>query len=150
MPRKRDSWLSRIKQVEREFWAVRLATDRLLEASAKDPTVTRSDVLMRDVRAASDRLEGTYVIRLFAEFETGLRLCWRAVRTRRPPARTEDLLTGTGAREGIPDDLIRGADEVREYRNALIHEREEEVDPIPIATARGHLCRFFGRLPPDW
>lgn len=149
MPRKSDTWLSRIKQVEREYAAVRLATDLLLEASAKDPTVIKA-LEIRDVRSASDRLEATYVIRLYAEFETGLRLCWRAVRKRKPPAKTEDLLNGTAAREGVPNDLLRNAHAVRDYRNALIHEREDAGDPIPIATVRGHLCKFFGRLPPDW
>src|SRR5262245_57684602 len=124
MPRKRDTCLSRIKQVERQYGPVRLATDRLLEAAALDPGIIKADMSLRDVRSASDGLEATYVSRLYAELETGLHLCWRADRKRRPPSRTEALLNGNAAREGVPNDLLQNAHSVRDYRIALIHERE--------------------------
>ena len=38
---------------------------------------------------------------------------------------------------GIPDEEKNNAHAVREYRNSLVHEREdEEIEPIPIAVAR--------------
>jgi hypothetical protein len=39
---------------------------------------------------------------------------------------------------------------VRNYRNSLVHEREEKTDPVPMVTARGYLCRFFSFLRPEW
>jgi hypothetical protein len=99
---------------------------------------------------ASARLDGTYVIRLFAEFETGLRLYWLAARKTDPPGRMRDLLDGVAAARRIPYDQLKEAHVVRDYRNSLLHERQEEAEPIPIAAARGHLCRFFSFLPPKW
>jgi hypothetical protein len=147
MPR-RDEWQSRIKAVEREFSAIRLATNKFLEAARRDPLVLRGDVEPRDLERASDTLESTYLMRMFSEFETGLRLYWVAIRNTQPPMR--DLLDGLAAQRAIPDDTHKDAHAVREYRNSLVHEREDDVEPIPISTARGHLCRFFSFLPLQW
>lgn len=67
-----------------------------------------------------------------------------------PPSRTRDLLESVGARCKIPDDWIRNAHHVRDYRNVLIHEREEEQEPVSIARARSHLCCFLSKLPLTW
>jgi hypothetical protein len=148
MPRNQE-WLTRIKAVDREYAAVQLATSRLLAEGRRDPTVLEGGVQHRDVVSASRALQGTYVIRLFAEFETGLRQYWETVSNTHP--RTRDLLDGLAARCRIGDDQRDNAHLVREYRNSLVHERgDEDVEPIPIATARGHLCRFFSFLPPQW
>jgi hypothetical protein len=96
------------------------------------------------------RLEGTYIIRLFAEFETGLRLFWPTARGTDPPARTRDLIDGVAATRRVPNGERLNAHAVREYRNFLVHERDEEVVPISIVEARGYLCRFFAFLPPTW
>src|SRR5262249_30280832 len=137
------------KAVEREYLAVRLATNRLLEAARRDSTLLRGQVDPRDLTRASDALEGTYLTRMFAEFETGLRLYWDTVRDTNP--RTIDLMNSLAGQRGIPDDVLDNAHRVRDYRNSLVHEREDEdAEPIPIATARGSLCRFFSFLPPRW
>jgi hypothetical protein len=103
----------------------------------------------RDLTRASDMLEGTYLTRMFAEFETGLRLFWDTIQDTNPRAR--DLLDGLAARRGVPDEDRDNAHLVREYRNSLVHEREDEdLEPIPIARARSHLCTFFKRLPLEW
>lgn len=141
-------WQERIKAVERQHVAAQLATARLLDAGKRDPTILKGGVTYRDVLDASHALEGTYIIRLFAEFETGLRLFWDSVRDSNP--RTRDLLEGIAAMRSIPEEQRDNAHLVREYRNSLVHEREEEGEAIPIATARGYLCRFFSYLPPKW
>ncbi len=65
MPRERDELLSRVKAIEREFSALRLAVARLLAHAASDPNVIATNgVALRDVDNASARLEGTYLIRL--------------------------------------------------------------------------------------
>jgi hypothetical protein len=145
----RDSWQTRIKAVERQHAAVQLATSRLLEEGRRNPTVLKSGVQHRDVVNAAQDLEGTYIIRLFAELESGLRQYWETIAATHP--RTQDLINGLAARCRIGDDQRDNAHLVREYRNSLVHEREdEEVDSIPIAEARGFLCTFFSFLPREW
>jgi hypothetical protein len=140
--------IERIKSIERDYLSTRLALDRLLYEVRRDPTILTGDLEPQDLVEASGRLEATYVIRLFAEFETGLRLYWATVRDTEPP--TQHLLDGIAARCNIQPDRLDGAHAVREYRNSLVHERDEEILPISIAEARGHLCRFFAFLPPTW
>jgi hypothetical protein len=148
MPR-RDDWQSRIKAVEREYRAIRLAVDRLLEGARLDPTTLGDRVKQRDLSAASDALEGTYLTRMFAEFETGLRLYWATVRGTSPT--TEHLLNAIAARRRVPDDQRDNAHPVRQYRNGLVHEREDDrAEPLSIAEARGYLCTYFSFLPPTW
>jgi hypothetical protein len=150
MPHDRFDWIRRIKAVEREHSATRFATDQLLAAAALDPNVLQGDLALRDLRRASEGLEGTYLIRLFAEFETGLRLFWAAARQTEPPTRTRDLLDGIAATRRIPHEQLQNAHAVREYRNSLVHARREATESVPIPKARGHLCRFIAFLPPYW
>jgi len=143
--------MDRVKAVEREHLATRFAVDRLLNLVRQDPTALVHELRIHDIENASVRLEGTYIIRLFAEFETSLRMFWSASRAKGPPSRTRDLLNGVAARRRIPDDRVEGAHEVRDYRNVLVHERkEEEAAPISIGQARGHLCHFLSFLPQVW
>src|SRR6266545_3894109 len=113
-------WQSRIKAVEREYVAMRQAADRFLQAALDDPTILRGNLRHGEIVVASKNLEGTYVIRLFAEFETGAREYWGANWDTYP--KTVDLLDGLAARCGMPDPQRDNAHLVRDYRNALVHE----------------------------
>src|SRR5262249_16871173 len=144
MPHDLYRWIEWIKSIERDHWSTRLALDGLVEAAHRDPTILTGDLKFQDIVEASGRLEGTYLIRLFAEFETGLRLFWATIRETEPP--TQHLLDGIAARRGISPDRLADAHTVREYRNSLVHERDEGMAPITIAQARGYLCRFFAFL----
>jgi len=86
MPPKKYAWLDQIKSVEREFRAVSFATRRLLAEVQRDPTILQAGPELRDLRSAAELVEGTYVIRLFAEFETGLRSYRSAISPHFSPA----------------------------------------------------------------
>ncbi len=150
MPHKQHEWQQRVKNVEREFLAIQLATERLLNAAARDPSVFHSDVRARSLRVAAAKLDGTYLIRLFAEFETCLRLFWQGARSTDPPSRTRDLIDGIAATCRIPNDRLKRAHEVRDHRNSLVHLREPDTSALSVSEARGHLCRFLSHLPPHW
>src|SRR5262245_19458290 len=115
-------WQSRIKAVEREYVAMRQAADRFQQAALDDPTILLGNLRYGEIVGALKNLEGTYVIRQFAEFETGVRQYWAANWDTDP--KTVDLLNGLAARCGIPDTPRDNAHLVRDYRNALVHERE--------------------------
>ena len=150
MPSSKFEWLTRVKAVEREYRATRFATDYLLNVVQQDPRSLGHDLRTRDLNEAVERLEGTYSVRLFAEFETCLRIFWEATRGTRPPSRTRDLVEGVGARRRIPHDQINNAHAVREYRNSLVHAREDNVEPIAIDVARSRLCHYLSFLPIEW
>jgi hypothetical protein len=136
-----------IKAVEREHASVRFATDYLLIAARQDISILSHEIRVRDIEESVKQLEGTYIIRLFAEFETSLRAFWISSRQKDPPSRARDLLDGVGAKRRIPTDTISNAHAVRDFRNSLVHEREELVNELPIAIARSHLCSFLAFLP---
>jgi hypothetical protein len=146
MPQRRFDWHERIKSAEREYWSARIAIDRLSADVAHDTTILGDGPRPRDLRSADENLEGTYLIRMFAEFETGVRSYWRTIR---PHSRTavETLLSRVGDRCGMPVDLIQDAHTVRVYRNMLVHDRDEDVAAVTVADARRRLASYFARLP---
>ena len=146
----RFEWLRRVKGVEREYTALLFAIQHIQAESRHNPGILPDPALQRDFRAAAARLQGTFIIRLFAEFETALREFWTNTRSSTPPSRTRDLLDAVGTRCGVGDERLNAAHVVREYRNALIHFREDEIEEVGIAAARSRLCQFLSFLPVQW
>jgi hypothetical protein len=144
----RHHWQSRIKSVEREYVAMRQAADRFLEHAQHDPTILLENLRHGEIAAASRNLEGTYIMRLFAEFETGARQYWDAAW--KTDIKTYDLFEALAARRSIPDTDLENGHRVRDYRNSLVHEREDQLEPLEAAVARKYLCTFFSYLPALW
>ncbi len=140
------NWIKRVKDVEREYNATQFAIDYLKNIIQQDPNVLAREIKVKDFGKAAERLEGTYTIRLFAEFETCLRKLWEVSRSTKPGART--LLDSVGDKYGTPRDWIDNAHAVREYRNSLVHEKEDDAQPIALDLARRYLCCYLSRLPP--
>lgn len=147
MPRNHE-WQSRIKAVEREYTAMRQAADHFGRSALDDPSILRGDLRHREIIAASQNLEGTYIIRIFAEFETGSRQCW-VTRWGTVP-KTTDLIDGLAARCLIPSTHHDNCHKVRRCRNILVHEREEDAEELGVSDARAFLCTFFSFLPHQW
>jgi hypothetical protein len=139
MRHRRFDWHERIKAAERENWAARIAVDRLSAEAAHDPTILGSATRPRDLKSADENLEGTYLVRMFAEFETCVRAYWRTIR---PRARSsvEVLFARVGDKCGIPVDLIQDAHTVRMYRNKLLHDRERDVEAVCVADCTASPC----------
>lgn len=150
MSSSRFDWLRRVKSVEREHLATRFAVDHLLEEVHVDSGAIPAGLRVRELYGASDNLEATYVIRMFAEFESGLRSVWTSARRKESPTRTRDLVDGIGAFCRIPDDCIAQAHAVREYRNSLVHGGESPPTVLIVSQARRHLCLLMSFLPLRW
>ena len=110
----------------------------------------------RDLVMAGEMVESTYMIRMWAEFETALRSYRRHV-TANPDDRmsTSSLIDWTaGIRQGraISEDVRDDVHEVREYRNYLVHERDDldPLDRVEIEVARRRLNTLLGCLPDKW
>jgi hypothetical protein len=148
---KRQRWIERICDVEREYKAARSAMLLLAERLRADPAQAGAEEWSaRDAENSSENLEATYLIRLFAEFESGLRDLWKNYfrKKRRTPMKHLLQLIATQA---IPQNCVDDADQVRVFRNALVHEETEEpVVPLSLGKAKSHLCRYFSFFPKDW
>jgi hypothetical protein len=58
MPHDLYRWIERIKSIERDHTATRLALNRLLEGARRDPAILGGDLKLQDLVNASGRLEG--------------------------------------------------------------------------------------------
>ena len=147
MPKRWD-WLRRIKQVEGEYKVLRFGAEHVLVQVRNGALLLPKTETPRDLVTAMDHLEPTYLVRLFAEFETGLRQYWDTTRESNP--KTRDLINSLADKHGVPATVLTIAHQVREYRNSLVHEREDTPQEIRMDEARGVLCTFFSFLPNSW
>ena len=142
--------ISRIKAIEGEYFAAREALGRLQSSVDNEGHHVLTDCKPKDLQSASDRLEATYLIRLWVEFETSLRSYYKAL-TANPVARIRakdliDTISARRRRHSIPEKLRVSIHKVREYRNSLIHDRDVGMAPVGLAVARRDLNTFLGKL----
>jgi hypothetical protein len=138
--------------VRQEYAAMRFAATYSHDAAFRNPTVLPydADFEIRDSKAAADSLEATYVVRLFAEFEAGLRSYWSTVRPTSPPVSA--LIDAVAARaiSRIVADASSDVHEVRVYRNAIVHEGDDAPKAVPLDESHRRLKLYLLRLPWDW
>jgi hypothetical protein len=148
MPDEAFTWMGKIKAVEREYGAIRFGIDRLLVAVSDDPAILER-VRRLDIEKASTQLEGTYIVRVFSEFETALQDFIRAFHIR-PIGSTEALVNRVRDRGHIPQAHADAVHAVREYRNVLVHARTEPAAAVTIREATRALCTFLSRVQGIW
>lgn len=148
--KKRQARLQRIKSVEQEYFAAEIAAALLAERLHSDPSSLPSTLRARDGEAVRRNLEATFLIRIFAEFEAGLRDYWRDGLHRKKRPGTEVLIDRVADARHIPSTTLAPAHEVHLYRNSLVHEGNGKADPVSLEIARSRLCKFFSFLPIDW
>lgn len=103
---------------------------------------------MTDLNSLEDGFEATFHLRLFAEFEAGLREVWLKARKRTTVPKTEDLVDALANWRRVPEELLHNVHSVRKFRNTLIHEVGSAAElVISINAARGWLCQFLARMP---
>jgi hypothetical protein len=128
-----------------------VAAEGLEERFRRDPSALDAERLkFVDYHNFRTRLEATYLVRIFAEFEAGSREAWRSSFRRTSHPRTRDLIDSLAALCRINRTWLNRVHEVRAFRNALVHEGGGDAARVGIDEARGHLCRFFSRLPHQW
>jgi hypothetical protein len=154
MPHNRFEWIDRLKFVEREHRVVARAIERLRRAILDGQDRAPEGTSPHDLEAADENLETTYLVRLWAEFETALLSYYRFLEGD-PQARIGalDLVNTLAAiRRGraIADAVRLEVHEVREYRNSLVHERTDPTPPVGLVEARSRLNTFLGKLPDRW
>ena len=147
---RRQEWLERIKRVELEYLAVSEGLALLTDAvrSGGRPLATRLNP--SHLQTARENLEDTYLIRLYAVFEAGLREAWKDCFGRHSRPKAEDLLNAVAALRVIAEDDRDNAHAVRRYRNGVVHEGGEGAEAVLLRQAKSYLCLFFSRLPLTW
>ena len=89
-------------------------------------------------RGAQRQLEDTYLIRLWAEFETAVRSFYDS--NHQNPTlhiRAVDLInTVAASRRGraVASKVLAEVHQVRDYRNSLVHDRDDPVSPVTLGV----------------
>ena len=150
-PGKKTDRAERMKSVEREYQIAEMARAALEDALVKHSgLLTARGLTVADLRVYRSKLHDTYFIRLFAEFETGLKDYWTNGLENDQKTRIMDVIDSVCSSRHIEDKWRINVHAARKFRNRLIHEDTAEADPVTLNKARGDLGRFFGRLPNDW
>lgn len=151
---RRAQFFQRLKATGREYQVADLAGGTLGSVVRADQTLLkRRRLTLGDFRAWRRNLDPTYIIRLFAEFETPLRLYWRDARKRASWSTIwiSILIERVAAYRYVPRPVVDEVHEVRDYRNALVHQvRPSGVPVLTFAECSSRLCRFLSYLPPNW
>jgi hypothetical protein len=152
---RRQQRLQRIANVAQEFLAARTAAEWLRNCQEKDPSF--GNEYGWDAKAGIDfyeNMEATYIVRMYAEFEAGLRDYWKTYLKQGTHPKMVQLVNHAIPNQHFSQDIIDDADEVRVYRNYLVHDIEDEVPAgvrrFTVATAKRCLCAYFGRLDARW
>lgn len=152
----RQVFIDRVKGAEREYLVTADALSHYEPAALAGEIDLPPKTSLRDLVAATERAESTYLIRMWAEFETALRSYRRRITgNEEDQIRAIHLVNWTaGVKQGRPisEDVRDEVHEVRKYRNFLVHEREDEAPPPPITIqeARKRLNTLLHCLPIAW
>jgi hypothetical protein len=148
MPSDAYELLGRVKAVEREYNALRFTTDHVLRSLGGGGVELAEGLTRLDINRASERLEGTYNIRLFSEFEVALKIILRQKKIKKIPRDAKPLINRVATFYRFSGPILDNAHVVREYRNKLVHSL---VYGIPLAqrmtirTVTSYLCTFLSR-----
>jgi hypothetical protein len=152
----------RIKRAKEDYRTASRAIQALTTLAAQQPDVLHGQGLdPAGIRALDlDHLHSVYFIWMFACFESSLRHFRQAEsksksRTkpkskRKSKTKAVDLIIAIGTRRAIPQDTLDTVQEIREFRNDLIHEQHGDVRPFTIDEASRHLNIYLSRLPLEW
>lgn len=150
MPLETLDWIRSLKAIEHEYRVAHLAMRRLADQARRDPTILDEDMRVRGIDEALRNLNGTYAIRLFAEFETGLRAFWVATRAEPEPRSIAEIIDRVASRYGFDHVELTNAHRSRQYRNRQVHDNEETGETLRVSECRSFLCTFLGRMPVTW
>ncbi len=152
---KRQGRIERIAMVLQEYLAAKTASTLLAAQTDADRGYGRAYGWEPRAGAAfTQNLELTYIVRIYSEFEVTLRDYWLTHYKQTTRPKMFQLVN-----EAVPDqrfsrDVIDNANDVRVFRNFLVHDLEDEPGEgmvrFTVHQAKSHLCAYIGRLDPTW
>jgi hypothetical protein len=139
-----------IKQVEFSYETALQTVTAMISLVEKQPAYLRIYHLdLNHMRTLAQELHDLYFVRMFACFESSLRHYWRiSVRDTKPS--TGQLLSLIAGRRSVPQDTLDGVQEIRNFRNYLIHEEHEVGRRLSIDESSKLLNEYLARLPLKW
>lgn len=165
MPYLQRDWWRHINDVGLEYEASRVAVARLAEQVRANANVLADEpTARRGLSRALDHLEGTYLVRVFAAFESALRSYerwWHPDRVGVTRVDASQMIDEIGARnaEDVPrrrkraigNQIRTRVHEVRRSRNYWAHDDADAIDvPMPFGRAKTCLLEYIDKMPLEW
>ena len=153
MPSDEFDLVVRVKLVEREFAALRFTTEYASRAILEGGIELEAGLQRLDITRATERLEGTYIIRLFSEFEVVLKTFLRERKIQKLPRDAKPLIDRVASYIKFAGSILDNAHAVRLYRNKLVHDFAHGMlddQGMTIRSATSHLCTFLSRSVARW
>jgi hypothetical protein len=142
-----------LRRVRAELGAGQFALSRVLAQWNNDSEIPMAaklgGVTETELLRCARNLEITYVLRLFSTFEAILRDYWLIGVGRRTEPEMRRLMNSIAARRGVNADDLALANEIREYRNDIIHENLNDGRLDFYQCLRG-ISLFLRWLPVEW
>ena len=140
-----------IKQVLTSYETARLAVDALIRLSTEQPKyLDISGLDLSSLRSLAAELHDIYFARMFARFESCLRNYWRSGVRRPTKPVTEKLIESLAGRLRMGQDVVDAVEDIRRFRNFLVHDEDEPHTRFRIEAAGRQLNTFLARLPIQW
>jgi len=165
MSHKQLDWWRYINDVGKEYEASRVAVSRLAQQVHENPNVLADEPKARDgLPQASKNLEGTYLVRVFAAFESALRSYerwWHPERVGVTRVDASQMIDEIAARKA--DDIPRRHKRVigtqirnrvhlvRRSRNYWAHDDADAVNnPMSFIRAKECILEYIDKMPIEW
>lgn len=148
---RRQERLDRLRAVEREFIVAGVSLEFLHEGVRTRPEALASrDLRPRDAIEFAENLEPTYLVRLFAEFESALRDVWAKGYRRKSEPAVRTLIDSVATRCDVSPTNLEVVHRIREFRNSIVHEGISGSLFVEFSEAKSALGKFLARLPLEW
>jgi hypothetical protein len=140
--------IQRLAAVEAEYRATRAALAFTAgHWSGRHDAPELHGVTRSELDAATQNVQATYIVRLFAEFEAILRAQYPATRPgRRLPPTSASLIDAFGSYYRVPAQARDNAHTVRRFRHSIAH-ADPSDDQMTFSSALSWLNRFLSFIP---
>ena len=143
-------WMWRMGAIEREFKATRFSVEHVKSLAVAGHPVLQGETKLRDLNGAVERIEHTFVIRLFVEFESALR-AFIDFEGLDQPKWAQGVIDKVAQRANVVNDLRKRVQEVRDFRNQLVHTNiRKKVDSLSMREVTSRIVTFLSRLQNRW
>ena len=138
----------RLALIGDEYYALEVAVQHTISEWStvhRQQGFVEANIKLSQMLLVKQSASDTYIVRAFSVFEDILRQEVRAI-GRRVPYNAETLINRVASLSKIPDPIRLDAQDIREYRNTIVHHGSQSENPILFKNAVAALNKFLRGL----
>lgn len=134
-----------LRHIEREHEAAIVAVDYFMQAVHGGQTYLPESLKRLNLRQLAERLEPTFVLRMFSDFELALRL-YLTERHQVVPRTMKGKINLAAHVAGFRGAPVDGAHKARKFRNKVAHQSNLTVDDLSLRLVTRCLCTYLDAI----